>query len=196
MPIEITDSELVIGVIIAFASGIFAFYLINRLMPFLKSKTNTLDPSQLERLEYYEKQLIDMKIRLDTMEMSEQDTYKSPQVKEELKDILEKISKNEGKISQKPDEIKKPKTSPNQENKTAETESSNITEHALRLITQKPMTSRDIQITLRRSREHTSRLLKKLYDEGLVNRNAESKPYTYSISEKGKEKLGLLNSAA
>ena len=54
------------------------------------------------------------------------------------------------------------------------------------------MTSRDIQITLKRSREHTSRLMKKLFEEGYVQRNTESKPYTYSISEKGKEKIGVL----
>ena len=51
------------------------------------------------------------------------------------------------------------------------------------------MTSRDIQITLKRSREHTSRLMKKLFEDGLVQRNTESKPYTYSITEKGKTKI-------
>ena len=45
--------------------------------------------------------------------------------------------------------------------------------------------SRDIQITLKKSREHTSRLIfkKDLY------RNTESKPYTYSITEKGMAKV-------
>jgi len=52
------------------------------------------------------------------------------------------------------------------------------------------MTSRDIQITLKKSREHTSRLMKKLFEEGYVQRNTESKPYTYSITEKGISKVG------
>jgi len=55
----------------------------------------------------------------------------------------------------------------------------------LHLITNNVMTSRDIQITLKKSREHTSRLMKKLFEEGYVQRNTESKPYTYSITEKG-----------
>ena len=39
-------------------------------------------------------------------------------------------------------------------------------EHVLKLITKKPMTSRDIEVTFGgRSREHVSRLMKKLYDE-------------------------------
>ncbi|NIP62342.1 MAG: winged helix DNA-binding protein [Nitrosopumilaceae archaeon] len=195
MPLEISDFQLVIGVIIAFVGGILVFYLVNRLAPVIKTKTDSLDRAHLERLEYYERQLIDMKIRLDAMEMVGQDNTKSSQVNEELRNILEKITKNEEK-SVKKSKGEKPYVSEVNEVKTLENEPDNITEHILRLITKNPMTSRDIQITLKRSREHTSRLLKKLHDEGLVTRNTESKPYTYIISEKGKERLGLLNSAA
>ena len=59
----------------------------------------------------------------------------------------------------------------------------------LHLITKKDMTSRDIQITLKKSREHTSRLMKKMFEDGYVQRNTESKPYTYSITEKGISKV-------
>jgi predicted transcriptional regulator len=65
----------------------------------------------------------------------------------------------------------------------------NPTDYVLQLITNKAMTSRDIQVTLKRSREHTSRLMKKLFENGLVQRNTETKPYTYSITEKGKSKI-------
>jgi predicted transcriptional regulator len=71
----------------------------------------------------------------------------------------------------------------------------NATEYVLRLITDKPMTSRDIQITLGRSREHTSRLMKKLFEDGYVTRNTNSKPYSYSITEKGRVKYGKVASA-
>ncbi|TBR23816.1 MAG: MarR family transcriptional regulator, partial [Candidatus Nitrosotenuis sp.] len=54
----------------------------------------------------------------------------------------------------------------------------------------KEMTSRDIQITIGRSREHTSRLMKRLFEEGLVERNTKMKPFTYKITEKGRGKLG------
>ena len=62
----------------------------------------------------------------------------------------------------------------------------------LHLITDKAMTSRDIQITLKKSREHTSRLMKKLFEDGYVQRNTNSKPYTYAITEKGITKIGML----
>ena len=65
--------------------------------------------------------------------------------------------------------------------------------HVLQLITNKAMTSRDIQVTLNRSREHTSRLMKKLFEDGFVERNIETKPYTYSITEKEKQRLVSCN---
>jgi predicted transcriptional regulator len=64
-----------------------------------------------------------------------------------------------------------------------------VTEHVLGLITAKEMTSRDIQITIGRSREHTSRLMKRLFEDGLVERNTKKKPFTYKITEKGRAKL-------
>jgi predicted transcriptional regulator len=36
--------------------------------------------------------------------------------------------------------------------------------------------------------------MKKLFEDGFVKRNTDSKPYSYSISEKGKEKIGVLES--
>ena len=66
------------------------------------------------------------------------------------------------------------------------------TDYVLRLITNKAMTSRDIQITIKKSREHTSRLMKKLFESGLVQRNIETKPYIYSITEKGKSKIKVV----
>ena len=66
-----------------------------------------------------------------------------------------------------------------------------VVEKVLGLITTRSMTSRDIQMTLGRSREHTSRLLNRLYKDGLVDRNTNSKPFSYIITEKGREKIGL-----
>ena len=104
------------------------------------------------------------------------------------------------KIPAKEPEIEESKTNNQREKQTQSMprapnmDFQNATDTVLRLITKKPMTSRDIQITLGRSREHTSRLMKKLFQEGFVNRNTTSKPYTYSLTDKGKQKIGILNS--
>jgi predicted transcriptional regulator len=113
----------------------------------------------------------------------------------ELKQFLEKLAKNEVqerpiKVVTKADVIaEKVDSTPIIQNVIP----SNPINYVLHLITSKAMTSRDIQITLKKSREHTSRLMKKLFEEGYVQRNTESKPYTYSITEKGIAKVGQID---
>jgi predicted transcriptional regulator len=37
--------------------------------------------------------------------------------------------------------------------------------------------------------------MKKLFEDGYVKRNTDSKPYSYSISEKGKEKINVIQTS-
>ncbi len=191
MLIEIPDPEVIASVIIAFLVGLGGLFAYYKLRPMVKSNDGG-DASQKERLEYYERQLIDMKIRLDALEL-QGISEKTEDPNLELKQFLEKLASKESKgemveLVQTTGEPEEPHTPTN----IPSIEQNNPIDHVLHLITTRPMTSRDIQITLKRSREHTSRLMKKLFEDGYVKRNTESKPYTYSISEKGKEKIGVL----
>jgi predicted transcriptional regulator len=49
-----------------------------------------------------------------------------------------------------------------------------------------PKSSAEIKTQLNVSREHTARLMKGLFDRGLVVRNDRNKPYVYEITESGK----------
>ena len=191
MLVEIPDPEVILGVIIAFLIGLAGLYGYYKVKPFIKSKSEMTDASQSERLEYYERQLIDMKIRLDALEIQGIDqNVEDPNV--ELKSFLEKLAKNEIQEKLTTQEIIEPEVVVEKASSTPEVIEigySNPTNHVLHLITNKSMTSRDIQITLKKSREHTSRLMKKLFEDGLVQRNTETKPYTYSITEKGISKV-------
>lgn len=196
MLIEIPEPDVILAVIIAFVVGLVGLYSYYKIRPFIKTKSEMIDSSQLERLEYYERQLIDMKIRLDSMEMQGVEQKKEDPTLE-IKQYLEKLTKNQQVIEnpiispKKTEDIsKEPKTIQHMPN----LDHNNATDYVLHLITNKAMTSRDIQITLKRSREHTSRLMKKLYDDGFVQRNTSTKPYTYSITEKGKEKINVFES--
>ena len=190
MLIEIPEPEVILGVILAFIVGIVGLYAYFKLRPFVKTRSDVFDASQAERLEYYERQLIDMKIRLDSLEIQgiEQKVV-DPNL--ELKQFLEKLAKNE--VQTRPIEVvSKVKVVPEKENFTPIIQNivpTNPIDYVLHLITTKAMTSRDIQITLKKSREHTSRLMKKMFEDGYVQRNTESKPYTYSITEKGIAKV-------
>ena len=191
MLIEIPDPEVILGVILAFMIGLGGLYLFFKVRPFIKSSSDVVDPTQAERLEYYERQLIDMKIRLDALEIQGiEENPVDPNL--DLKEFMEKLVENNVKrekeieVVEKPEiVVEKPVSVPNISN----IEHVSPTDSVLHLITNKAMTSRDIQITIKKSREHTSRLMKRLFENGLVQRNTETKPYTYSITEKGKSKI-------
>ena len=198
MLVEIPDPEIILGVILAFILGVGGLYAYYKIRPMIKNEDSVSGSLESERLEYYERQLIDMKIRLDALEIQgiEQKT-EDPNL--ELKQFLEKLAKKEEHSSVVPERIEKgevltEKVSEKQDNISTmpKVDVTNPTDYVLQLITNKDMTSRDIQITLKRSREHTSRLMKKLFEDGYVQRNTESKPYTYSITEKGKMKVGTV----
>jgi len=191
MLVEIPDPEVILGVILAFLVGLGGLYVFYKVRPFIKSRSEMVDVSQSERLEYYERQLIDMKIRLDAIEIQGIE-QKSDDPSLELKQFLEKLVKNESHETLVVD-VNNSEVVPEKPISTPSISSSDYTnpvDHVLNLITNKAMTSRDIQITLKRSREHTSRLMKKLFEDGYVERNTETKPYTYSITKKGKTKVG------
>lgn len=194
MLVEIPDPEVILSVIIAFLIGLGGLFAYYRLRPMIRSD-ETSNSSQKELLEYYERQLIDMKIRLDSLEI--QGLEEKPQdLNLELKQFLEKLVKNQ--IFEKSESVTKPEKLPEEPQiptRMPNLDQNNATDYVLRLITDKAMTSRDIQITLKRSREHTSRLMKKLFEDGFVQRDTSSKPYTYTISEKGKQRLGIIESS-
>ena len=195
MLIEIPDPEVILGVILAFLIGLGGLYFFFKIRPFIKSSSDVTDPTQVERLEYYERQLIDMKIRLDSLEIQGvEENPVDPNL--ELKQFIEKLvetkePEKEIKVIKEPEIVlEKQISTPNLSN----IEPVSPVDYVLQLITNKAMTSRDIQITTKRSREHTSRLMKKLFESGLVQRNTETKPYSYSITEKGKMKINDITS--
>jgi len=177
MLIEIPDPEVILGIVIAFLGGLFALYVFYKIKPVLNRKEST-DYSHLERLSFYEKQLIDMKIRLDLLDIDNENpksTYS-----------YDNIHYDEA-LEEKPRQRKKPTL---QAHKSPQPDYHNTIDYVLGLITDKPMTSRDIQTASQRSREHTSRLMNTLYKEGYVQRNTKTKPYSYSITDKGLGRFG------
>ena len=180
MLVEIPDVGVILFVILAFIGGVVTLYLSTKLR---SSPSPTIPaPTSINRLEYYENQLIDMKIRLDAMEL---DTENSEMPNfDKVNEELVKPQKRKQEAGSM--EIKSQGTSriPNMSFEDS-------IEHVLKLITKKPMTSRDIEVTFGgRSREHVSRLMKKLYDDGFVERNTTKRPYTYSITDSGKARIG------
>ena len=176
MLVEIPDVGVMIGVFVAFISGLFAIVIYNKVKPLIKTESEQIK-SYIDRLQYYENQLIDMKIRMDSLELDKDESVLDVPVKVERKHARSEF----GDMAQEEP----------QKERMRNMNFGSATDYVLKIITEKPMTSRDIQITIGRTREHTSRMMKKLFEEGYVQRNMKTKPFTYYITDKGKDKLGL-----
>ena len=64
----------------------------------------------------------------------------------------------------------------------------------LRMLLGGPKMSNSIRAGIEVTREHNARLLKGLFERGLVSRNDKHKPFVYEITEAGKAYLNMLGS--
>ena len=63
-----------------------------------------------------------------------------------------------------------------------------VTLEVLKIVEDGSKTAREIQASLGQSREHVARLVKKMSEEGYLKR-VETRPYRYSITERGRVEL-------
>ena len=59
----------------------------------------------------------------------------------------------------------------------------------LNILNAGPKTTTEVRSLIQKSREHTARLMKILFDGGYVLRNDSSKPFVYQVTESGKRYL-------
>ena len=59
----------------------------------------------------------------------------------------------------------------------------------LKLLLERPRTSIEIKTLVKKSREHSARLMKTLYERRLVSRADEKKPFVYELTEEGRRYL-------
>jgi CRP-like cAMP-binding protein len=60
---------------------------------------------------------------------------------------------------------------------------------ALKLLSEVPKNTRQLTDALGKSREHTARIMKGLFESGLVKRNDSSKPFVYELTDEGRSRL-------
>ncbi len=209
---EVFDPWVAVSIAIAFLAGLLALFAYFWLRTMaresgLGSKSGEITGS--ERLEYYERQLIDLKIRLDAVEMVRGGTAGAGD-----RSVDESVSKLAAALSELVSREPPVTTGAGGEGPTGEEPHAggqgkdvagsdegetmpkaefraypNPVDYVLHLITNDIITSRDIQVTMGKSREHTSRLLKKMYEDGYLQRNEDTRPYSYSVTQKGMERL-------
>ena len=185
MLVEIPDPVIILGIVLGFLAGAVTLFLYSKLR--LVGSLQNNGPSDNQRLEYYEKQFIDMKIRLDALNLDKEEPLDEAEMVKIQSEMVKSPSRK-GRRSRSIIEKRVPVS------RIPNMSSEDSVKHVLKLITKKSMTSRDIEVTFGgRSREHVSRLMKKLFDDGLVERNTTNRPYTYSITDSGKKHIGEEN---
>ncbi len=182
MLVEIPDLDVIFGLVLAFIGGLFTLFVYSKLKAISVSNDQTKQDS--ERLEFYERQLIDLKIKLDAIDL-ENLSFSQETPQNVVKNEEKPVQVVEKQVQIVPEQV----PAPVRVERTPNMSSGDIVEAVLRLITDRSRTSRDIQITLGKSREHISRTMKKMSDDGLVERNTNAKPYSYSITQTGLSRL-------
>jgi predicted transcriptional regulator len=150
-----------------------------------------------DRLGQQDQKILDQQVRLDVIELKldqlgkvlgkeETEAIKvyegsdTRRILEEVKDLLKNLGKSEFTPSgvQQKEEVKEIKI----------IEGLSPTEiSVLKLLVEEAQTPRQIQHRINKSREHTARLMKSLFELGYVTREERKRPYVYRITEKGKE---------
>ena len=200
--------DLIIPIIISYTVGVVSVISYIKLKKSIQSLLNkeektikSIISEYTHRLNNYDKAIAELRVRIDTMELraTQHDTSSiSPHI-----DIDNtKSYKQNTTTSQHESQLERPHnhistvsnlvtvTQPASTISSRLSDSYNGTmDFILKMLMEKPRTSREIQHSVGRTREHTSRLMKKLYDSKLVIRDSNSKPFKYSITDAGRIQL-------
>jgi DNA-binding MarR family transcriptional regulator len=177
-------------------------------MSHIKSVDRDLDAGALvqefsQRLRRLEERLVDQKVRFEILELRQQKQQndvvpnRSMMLMSETPSLLMTKSvepslfgRSMYETSEKSEsELQKP-LSESRRSDSATLVRSEI--EALRFVLEsgtKGATARDIQEKIGRSREHTARMMNALFKKGLVERNSETRPFSYRITENGKRAI-------
>jgi hypothetical protein len=207
--IDIDIFYLIVITAIFFLIGFLISYLLKGEKPIVNNTVPILRDNNIEIIEIIEnkKQLQidnialkvnDLQIKLDLLESKLVQLENRPPY-ETTSNIGENITKTYDNTSQDPafndithDSISKILLTEKAKSKSSVfNEKHNATEHyILKLILKDSLTSNEIKQAIGRTREHTSRLMKKLYELKLVDRDITTKPFKYKLTEQGKKYIG------
>jgi DNA-binding MarR family transcriptional regulator len=211
--IEIFDWNFVISIMSSFIIGLLSMIIYNKLKRLEKASISQRNETIIEaivseyslRLKDFEKIITELHLRIDTMELRtlQQPVSQTPTIftdNDRMSYVQSTISQHH---SHQPEQspashVSKTMTTITQQQQPTitVTEKNNVPimqnstlDYILKLLSERPRTSREIQHAIGRTREHTSRLMKGLYEMNLVTRESNIKPFKYAITDMGRIKL-------
>lgn len=177
------DSDLVISGVLAFLAGMASVMVYFRVRNVGVERRYRADETVIEavvleytrRLRDYDNVIAELSVKVDIMEVR---------------------SETPRTVTSQPSHHAQPHVAPPSEPVTItqhanveNQEANGTTDYILKLLAERPLTSREVQQSVGRTREHTARLMKRLHDSGLVSRDVNSKPFRYNITDAGRERL-------
>jgi hypothetical protein len=203
-------TQILIPIIVPFLVGLTFGFTYNRIsvnigkiIPKVHKNTsviNAITSEYARRMEKYDSAIADLRVRLDVIELQNQkhlltqqlhSTESTPSVT--LVDASHDPSHDQ---SQHPSfhAYHRPKrVEPLREISGDASDSNDVqngtAEYVLKLLDGRCMTSKEVQHAIGRSREHTSRLMKRLCEYGFITRDSNNKPFTYALAEAGQLRL-------
>ena len=193
--------DVIISITLFILSFLVFFYfgytrdLQDRLKENYKFKDMLID-SYIQKFDEYNQIISDLRTKMDIIELKI-----SPQKEVEIQDILQDIQresvttgdivndKSHKKISHNIPPVMNDVIITNKDNGgELIMQRLNTVDSVLKML-EVPLTSREIQAKIKKSREHTSRLLKKLYSEDVVMRDESTRPFRYKITDEGRRLL-------
>ncbi len=95
-------------------------------------------------------------------------------------------------VTEESHEMQQPASQPESQTSQQDLEGDQLDEMqlaAIKLLADRPKNTRELTDALKKSREHTARVMKELYEKGLVRRNDATKPFVYQLTDQGKRFL-------
>jgi hypothetical protein len=190
---------------IGIVSVIFSIKLKESIQLSLNKEAKTIQSIVSEythRLNNYDKTISELRVRIDTMELRamQRNTLDiSPQIETaNTKSYKQNTTSQHESQSERPHNhistvsdlvtVTQPTSTTISSSRHPDSYNGTL-DFILKMLMEKPRTSREIQHSVGRTREHTSRLMKKLYDSKLVIRDSNNKPFKYSITDAGRIQL-------
>lgn len=190
---------------IGIVSVIFSIKLKESIQLSLNKEAKTIQSIVSEythRLNNYDKTISELRVRIDTMELRamQRNTLDiSPQIETaNTKSYKQNTTSQHESQSERPHNhistvsdlvtVTQPTSTTISSSRPPDSYNGTL-DFILKMLMEKPRTSREIQHSVGRTREHTSRLMKKLYDSKLVIRDSNNKPFKYSITDAGRIQL-------
>jgi predicted transcriptional regulator len=203
-------TQILIPIIVPFLVGLTFGFTYNRISVNIgkiipkvhknSSVINAITSEYARRMEKYDSAIADLRVRLDVIELQNQkhlltqqlhSTESTPSVT--LVDASHDPSHDQSQHPSFHAYHRSKRVEPLREISGDVSDSNDVqngtAEYVLKLLDGRSMTSKEVQHAIGRSREHTSRLMKRLCEYGFITRDSNNKPFTYALAEAGQLRL-------